>query len=112
VIVAAGTHVEVPNELLAQIRVPAGLTLLPRVGGNFEALAPGLTRLLLLAEPGHRRNVTAHRWWGKTSHAISRRRRTRRGASPASATGRERPLSLVLRWIFGGESRPSASSPA
>ena len=49
-IVTAGTHVEVPNDFLAQIRVPAGFAFLPRISGNLEALSPRLTRLLLLAD--------------------------------------------------------------
>src|SRR5690606_30983945 len=52
-VLAVGTDVEIAYELLAQVRVPAGLALLPCIGRNLEALSPGDTRLLLLPEPGH-----------------------------------------------------------
>src|SRR6185437_3218224 len=56
-VVAVGTHVEIAHELLAQIRVPACLALLPRIRGNLEALATGLPDLPVLSKPGHSRNV-------------------------------------------------------
>ena len=54
---AAGAHVEIAHELLAQIGVPAFLTFLPRVRRDLVLLAPRLAGLLFFPEPCHSRNV-------------------------------------------------------
>src|SRR6266542_6669044 len=47
------THVEVPDEFLAEVRVAALVALLPRVRRNLEPLVTGRTGFLFLTEPGH-----------------------------------------------------------
>src|SRR5690606_34066106 len=50
---ALRTHVQIPDELLTEIRVIACLALLPRVRRDLEPFAPGEAGLLLFTEPGH-----------------------------------------------------------
>jgi hypothetical protein len=53
VIIALRAHVEVPNELLPDIRVTAGLAFLPDIGWDLELIAKGLPGFLLFSEPSH-----------------------------------------------------------
>ena len=53
VMLASRTYVQVADELLADVRVPAALALFPRVGRDFVLLASRLPRLLFFTEPGH-----------------------------------------------------------
>ena len=58
VIVAVRADVQVPLELLADVRVPAGLALLPGVRRDLQPFAPRLPRLLLLRNHAIGTNVT------------------------------------------------------
>ena len=100
--IARRADIEIPQKLVADVRVPAGLALLPRIGGNLEALASRLSGLLLLPEPGHILVMLA-----------LQPSKARPCAQPKVVSrplrDRSRPAARALRRRFGGGRQPPSS---